>query len=58
MYQLSEQNLFDLLRNSFIAGEVFSENTIDVELGEKQEITEPDFDEYHNSLDLTDYEIK
>lgn len=35
MYQLSEQNLFDLLRNSFVAGEEFAEDIQDFEKAEK-----------------------
>ena len=45
-YQLTEQQLFNLLRNSFIAGEYFAEDV---------EVTEKDFDEFFEDLDLTDY---
>jgi hypothetical protein len=34
------------LRNLFIAGETFESNVIDVDMCEKDEVTEPDFDEY------------
>ena len=43
-YQLTEQQLFNLLRNSFVAGAYFAED-----------VTEKDFDEFFEDLDLTDY---
>lgn len=57
-YKLTEQQLFDLLRNSFVAGEFFAEDVQAFEWEEVDEITEPDFDEYFNILDLSDYENK
>lgn len=55
-YNLTEQQLFDLLRNSFVAGEFFAEDVQAFEWEEVDEVTEPDFDEYFNNLDLSDYE--
>jgi len=57
IYQLTEQQLFDLLRNSFVAGEVFAEDIQDFEMQEVEEVTEKDFDEYFAILDLTNYQI-
>ncbi len=57
VYQLTERQLFNLLRNSFVAGEVFAEDVQDFEMEEVEEVTELDFDEYFNRLDLTNYQI-
>ena len=54
-YQLTEQQLFNLLRNSFVAGEVFAEDVEAFERDEAEEVTEKDFDEFFEDLDLTDY---
>jgi len=42
------EKLFTLqdLRNAFIAGEIFESDTINVDMGEKDEVTEPDFGEW------------
>ena len=53
-YQFTEQELFNLLRNSFVAGEVFAEDINDFETEEVEEVTEKDFDEWFENLDLTD----
>lgn len=55
-YKLTQQQLFNLLRNSFVAGEFFAEDVQAFEWEEVDEVTEPDFDEYFNKLDLSDYE--
>lgn len=55
-YNITEKQLFDLLLNSFVAGECFSEEVQDFETGIIEEVTEPDFDEYFKTLNLTDYE--
>jgi hypothetical protein len=34
------------LKNAFIAGESFESDTIGVDMGEKDEVTEPDFGEW------------
>lgn len=55
-YKITEKQLFDLLRNSFVAGEIFEEDIQDFETDAVEEVTEPDFDEYYEKLDLSDYE--
>ena len=55
VYQLTEQQLFNLLRNSFVAGEIFAEDIQDFETEVVEEVTEKDFDEFFESLDLTEY---
>ena len=54
-YNLTEQQLFNLLRNSFVAGEYFAEDVEAFERDEAEEVTEKDFDEFFEDLDLTDY---
>lgn len=56
-FKITEEQLFKLLRNSFVAGELFAEDFQDCEIGVVEEVTEPDFDEYYESLDLEDYAI-
>jgi len=55
-YTITEEQLFNLLLSSFVAGECFSEDVQDFETDEIEEITEPDFDEYFKTLDLVEYE--
>lgn len=57
-YNLTEQQLFDLLRNSFVAGEFFAEDIQAFEWEEVVEVTEPDFEEYFEQLDLKEFENK
>jgi|GEM_PF-5800013 len=56
-YKLTEEQLFNLLRNSFVTGEIFAEDCQSFEMDEVEEITEKDFDEFFESLDLTDFII-
>lgn len=56
-YQITEEELFKLLRNSFVAGEEFAEDVIDFNMEEVEEVTELDFDEYYKTLDLSEFEI-
>ena len=51
-YTLTEQELYDLLKFSFIAGENYQQNWALEQTGEIEEITEPNFDEYYKQLDL------
>ena len=55
-YTLTQQQLFDLLRNSFVAGEIFAEDIQDYEMEEVEEVTELDFDEYFKTLNLFEFE--
>ena len=57
IYQLTEKELFRLLRNSLIAGECFAEDNQAFEMEEVEEVTELDFDEYFNRLELSNYQI-
>ena len=51
-HTFTEQQLFDLLRNSFVAGEFFAEDIQAFEWEEVEKITEPDFDEWYKGLKL------
>lgn len=43
-----DEKLFTIadMRNAFISGEIFQKNSIDFDMGEVDEVTELDFDEW------------
>lgn len=57
-FLISEEELINLLRNSFIAGSVFGENNLEFEMGHIDEVIEPDFGDYYSELDLSEYKTK
>ena len=53
---LTEEQFKSFLRNAFIQGEKYQENWALEQVGEIDEVTEQDFGEWYDSLDLTDLE--
>ena len=53
---LTEEQFKSFLRNAFIQGERYQENWALEQVGEIDEVTEQDFGEWYDSLDLTDLE--
>lgn len=53
---LTEEQFKSFLRNAFIQGEKYQENWDLEQTGYIDEITEQDFGEWYDSLDLTDLE--
>ena len=50
---LTEEQFKSFLRNAFIQGERYQENWALEQVGEIDEVTEQDFGEWYDSLDLT-----
>ena len=55
---LSEEELKVLLKNAFIQGEYYQENWSLEQIGEIDEVTEKDFEEWYSDLDLTEFKNK
>ena len=57
-YTIREQDLYSLLQFAFIAGEHYQQDWSAEQIGEIEEITEPDFGGYFEQLDLKEFENK
>ena len=55
---LTEEQFKSFLRNAFIQGERYQENWDLEQIGEIDEVTEQDFGEWYDNLDLTEFENK
>ena len=55
---LTEEQFKSFLRNAFIQGERYQENWGLEQIGDIDEITEQDFGEWYDNLDLTEFENK
>lgn len=57
-FAITEKDLYSLLKHAFIAGEYYQQDWSAEQIGEVEEITEPDFEEYFEQLDLKDFEVQ
>ena len=55
---LTEEQFKSFLRNAFIQGEKYQENWALEQVGEVDEVTEQDFGEWYEGLDLTNFKNK
>ena len=51
-YTITEQDLYSLFKFTFVAGEHYEKDWALKQIGEVEEITEPDFDEWFKLIEV------